>query len=131
MVSVKLYIEGGGEGRENRETFRRGWIGFLRRAGLTGRMPQIIPCGGREQTFDRFQAAVQHRRADDIPILLVDSEGPVAAEQSAWAYLRRQDNWNQPPGAANDSAYLMVQVMETWFPRRPGSAAPFLWPVAE
>ena len=75
MVSVKLYVEGGGDAQESREAFRRGWIGFLRRAGLTGRMPQVIPGGGREQTFDKFRTAVQHRRAEEILILLVDSEG--------------------------------------------------------
>lgn len=115
MVSVKLYVEGGGEGQANHESFRQGWIGFLRRAGLAGRMPQVIPGGGREQTFDKFQTALQNRRPDEIPILLVDSEERVDARQSAWEHLRKQDNWNQPPGADNDSAYLMVQIMETWF----------------
>lgn len=115
MVSVKLYVEGGGEGQINHESFRQGWIGFLRRAGLVGRMPQVIPGGGREQTFDKFRTALQIRRPDEIPILLVDSEERVAAGQSAWEHLQGQDNWNQPPGADDDSAYLMVQVMETWF----------------
>ena len=115
MVSVKLYVEGGGEGQANHESFRQGWIGFLRRAGLAGRMPQVIPGGGREQTFDKFQTALQNRRPDEIPILLVDSEERVGAGKSAWEHLRDQDNWNQPPGAADESAYLMVQTMETWF----------------
>ena len=115
MVSVKLYVEGGGDGRVNHATSRQGWISFLRRAGLTGRMPQVIPGGGREQTFDKFQTALQNQRPDEITILLVDSEGPVVPGRSAWEHLHNQDNWNQPPGAANDSAFLMVQVMETWF----------------
>ena len=115
MVSVKLYVEGGGDSRVHHATFRRGWISFLRRAGLTGRMPQVIPGGGREQTFDKFQTALQNQRPNEITILLVDSEGPVVPERSAWEHLRNQDTWNQPPGADDDSAYLMVQVMETWF----------------
>ncbi|MDE2786489.1 MAG: DUF4276 family protein [Chloroflexota bacterium] len=112
---MKLYVEGGGEGRSNHEIFRQGWGSFLRRAGLQGQMPQVIPGGGREQTFDKFNTALQNQRPDEVIILLVDSEGPVTAGNTAWQHLRNQDNWDQLPGADDDSAHLMVQVMETWF----------------
>ena len=78
-------------------------------------MPRVARGEGREQTFDKFTSALRHRRRGEIVILLVDSEGPVTAGNSTWQHLRNRDNWEQPPGAANDSAYLMVQVMETWF----------------
>lgn len=115
MVSVKLYVEGGGDGRINHGAFRQGWIGFLRKAELSGRMPQVVPGGGRAQTFDKFKTALQTRRPNEIPILLVDSEGAVANGQTTWQHLHNRDNWDQPDDAADDSAYLMVQVMETWF----------------
>ena len=128
MVRMKLYVEGGGEGRSNHEIFRQGWGSFLRRAGLQGQMPQVIPGGGREQTFDKFNTALQNQRSDEVIILLVDSEGSVTAGNTAWQHLRNQDNWNQPRGTANDSAHLMVQVMETWFLADRGALRRFFGP---
>ncbi len=113
MVRVRIFIEGGGIASD--EVFTEGWRRFFVAAGLTGRMPRVVRGEGREQTFDKFKTALQRRRPDEIPILLVDSEERVASGQSAWEHLRGQDNWNQPPGADDDRAYLMVQVMETWF----------------
>ena len=113
MVRVRIFIEGGGIASD--EVFTDGWRSFFVAAGLLGRMPRVVRGEGREQTFDKFKTALQRRRPNELSILLVDSEGPVAAGHSAWQYLRHQDNWEQPQGAANDSAYLMVQVMETWF----------------
>ena len=78
-------------------------------------MPRVVRGEGREQTFDKFKTALQRKSRDEIVILLVDSEGPVATGHSAWQHLLNRDNWHQPTGAADDSAYLMVQVMETWF----------------
>ena len=115
MVRVQLYVEGGGEGRSNHEIFRQGWGSFLRRAGLQGQMPQVIPGGGREQTFDKFSTALQNQRPDEVIMMLVDSEGPVTAGNNPWQHLRAWDNWEQPSSARDDSAHLMVQVMETWF----------------
>ena len=48
-------------------------------------------------------------------ILLVDSEEAVATDP--WQHLaaRQGDEWHRPTGASDDSAHLMVQVMEAWF----------------
>ena len=115
MVRVRIVIEGGGSGETPDKDFRQAWTQFFESAGLVGRMPRVVRGEGREQTFDKFRTALQRRRPNELPILLVDSEGPVVPGRSAWEHLHNQDNWNQPPGAADDSAYLMVQVMETWF----------------
>lgn len=117
MVRVKICIEGGGSGREHDETFRQAWTRFFAAAGLNRRMPRIVRGEGRTRTFDKFRESLQRRRRDEIVIMLVDSEGPVAADHNAWQHLqaRPEDNWEQPPEADDDSAYLMVQVMETWF----------------
>ncbi len=113
MVRVRIFIEGGGIASD--EVFTEGWRKFFVAAGLLGKMPRVVRGEGREQTFDKFRTALQRRRPNELPILLVDSEGPVVPGRSAWEHLHNQDNWNQLPGAADDSAYLMVQVMETWF----------------
>ena len=80
-------------------------------------MPKVMVGGGRVQTFRSFAKSLRSSHPDELPLLLVDSEGRVADEHSAWQHLnaRPEDNWDQPPGTDNNSAYLMVQSMETWF----------------
>ena len=114
MVTAKIYIEGGGKGRALETWFCRGWNEFFAKAGV-GACTKIVRCGGRQQAFDKFRVAVSGQRAGTIPLLLVDSEGAVAAEQSVWQHLEGRDSWKQPEGADEDQAFLMVQVMETWF----------------
>jgi hypothetical protein len=115
MVRVRIVIEGGGSGETPDKDFRQAWTQFFESAGLVGRMPRVVRGEGRQQTLDKFRTALQSQRRNEVVILLVDSEGPVVPGRSAWEHLHNQDNWVQPPGAANDSAFLMVQVMETWF----------------
>ena len=114
MVTATLYIEGGGEGKDLRARFREGWKKFFGSAGVGGRM-KVVRGTGRRQTFDRFATAVSDSAPGTIPFLLVDSEGPVAPEHSAWRHLRARDGWTRPAGAGDGQAFLMVQVMETWF----------------
>ena len=114
MVTAALYIEGGGEGKELRARFREGWKKFLDSAGVGGRT-KIVRGGGRQQTFARFATAVSDNSPGTVPFLLVDSEGPVAPGHSVWQHLRARDGWSRPAGAGDDQAFLMVQVMETWF----------------
>ena len=53
------------------------------------------------------------RRAGRVFPMLVDSEGPVAAEHSVWRHLRDKDGWSRPRGAGDGSAFMMAQLMET------------------
>ena len=114
MVTATLYIEGGGEGKDLRTRFRQGWKEFFSSAGVGGRT-KIVRGAGRRQTFDRFATAVSGSVPGTVPFLLVDSEGPVAPEHSVWQHLHARDGWTRPDGARDDRAFLMVQVMETWF----------------
>ena len=120
MVTAELYIEGGGDNRQQhskalRVRFRQGWNAFFKSAGLGGRMPKVVRAGGRQQTFERFAIAVAERHPGIVPLLLVDSEAPVKAGHSVWQHLQVRDGWNQPLNADDDQAFLMVQAMETWF----------------
>jgi hypothetical protein len=56
-------------------------------------------------------------RSGVLPLPLVDSESSVAADKTVWEHLnsRPGDEWAKPEGVADDQAFLMVQVMETWF----------------
>ena len=114
MVTATLYIEGGGEGKDLRARFREGWNEFFKSAGVGGKT-KIVRGSGRDQTFDRFATAVKVGRPDTIPLLLVDSEDRVAPRNSVWQHLHVRDDWHKPLGASDDQAFLMVQIMETWF----------------
>ena len=113
---AKLYIEGGGERRDLSARFREGWNEFFKSAGLASKT-KVVRGGGRGKTFDLFVTATENNRPNEIPILLVDSEDPVASGHTVWQHLfaRKDDGWQRPPNADDDQAFLMVQAMETWF----------------
>ena len=113
-MTATLYVEGGGDGRSLRGRFREGWREFFRSAGVGSRV-KIVRGGGREQTFRRFAMAAVSAGANGPALLLVDSEGPVVADHAAWRHLAARDGWTRPGGVGDDQAFLMVQVMETWF----------------
>lgn len=113
-MNVTVYVEGGGNGRELRTKCRRGFSDFFRKAGLAGRMPKLVACGGRENTYDRFCRAIS--QSDEVFfVLLVDSEGPVLKSASSWAHLKESDNWEKPARSKDENTHLMVQCMEAWF----------------
>ena len=114
MVKAALYIEGGGTSGRLGQLFRNAWRDFFISAGLSGNLPRVVRGGGRQQTFDQFEAAVGARRANELPILVVDSEGPVVSGRSVWEHLQAKDRRARPPGVGDEQAFLMVQVMETW-----------------
>ena len=85
-------------------------------------MPRIVPSGGRSLAFNDFCTAIAN---GETAMLLVDSEGPVAAHAQAinpvafdpWLHLAHRvgDGWAKPVNAGNEHCHLMVQCMETWF----------------
>lgn len=113
---MKLYVEGGGDTSLLKTACRKGFSEFLKKAGLAGRMPRIVSCGGRRHAYDDFRIALGN---GESAMLLVDSEEPVAAQLSdqPWQYLlnRSGDRWPKPAGASDDDCHLMVQCMESWF----------------
>ena len=118
-MSVTVYVEGGGDSAELKGQCRKGFQKLLANAGFGGRLPRVVACGARNQAFRNFKRALHD--GDGYPILLVDSEDPVAeADRSdanpsgAWRHLSRRDDWTRPSGAKDDQAQLMVTTMETW-----------------
>lgn len=116
-MSVKIYVEGGGDHNKNLDTqCRRGFSEFFRKAGLAGRMPRVVRCGGRRHAYDTFCTAHESADNDYLPILLVDSEAPVA-QADPWEHVRLRpgDEWERPRDASEDQIHFMVQAMEAWF----------------
>ena len=120
-MKVRIYVEGGGDSKELHARCREGFSKLIGKAGFTGRMPRIVACGGRQHAFDMFQAAIGNGGQDFHPILLVDSEDPVDAQNelsqgsaAAWNHLQSRDGWTRPRGIDDDQAQMMVTCMETW-----------------
>lgn len=121
MVSdARLFVEGGGDNKALRTAARKAFQSFLTKAGLAGRLPRVIACGGRGEAYNDFVSALAELRPGDRAYLLVDSEGPVtvgASEDAAWSQVgsRQGDEWERPTPRHTDHLHLMVQVMESWF----------------
>ncbi len=124
---VKLFVEGGGDTASLRTACRQGFSLFIEKAGLAGRMPKVVACGGRQDAFDSFCTALAN---GEPALLLVDSEAPVASVSQPgdtnlqdardkwlpWHHLRQRqgDEWEKPTGAEDLQCHLMTQCMESW-----------------
>ena len=121
MVGVRIYVEGGGDSKEEKIRCRQGFRKLLEKSGFAGQMPGITACGGRESVYQAFCTAISARGRQDLyPILLVDSEDPVQNADddpdspAAWTHLESRDGWARPNRVNPDQAQLMVTCMETW-----------------
>ena len=114
-MSIRVYVEGGGDSNQLRRQCRGGFREFFSEAGLEGRMPRVVACGSRQRAYDQFCASINDAEADSFIVLLVDSEAAVVSGDSPWEHLKKRDKWTQPSVAEDDSAQLMVQCMEAWF----------------
>ena len=114
MVKVTIYVEGGGDSKELHTRCREGFRKLLKRCGFTGRMPQLVACGGRSQAFNDFSRAHRTSHAENIVLMLVDSEDPMKDIEATWTHLASRDGWQQPDGTTDDQVLLMTTCMETW-----------------
>lgn len=120
MVTMKLFVEGGGDAKVLKTACRKGFTEFLTHAGLT-RRPRILACGSRQNAYKDFCFAL---RKGEPAMLLIDSEAPVSANHEQgqietwqpWEHLaqRTGDQWQKPDHASNDQCHLMVECMEAW-----------------
>jgi hypothetical protein len=112
MVSVRIYIEGGGDSKDLQSRCREGFRKLIERTGFEGRMPSTVACGGRNNAYDMFKIALRSADVNEFPMLLVDSEEPVTT--APWDHLKSRDGWDRPAVAEDDQAQMMVTCMETW-----------------
>ena len=110
-MSVKLYVEGGGDSKTLKTACRKGFSTFLERAGAAGKMPRIVACGSRRNAYESFQK--EHGEGVNA-MLLVDAEEPVESA-GPWQHLSARDGWARPSNATDEQCHLMVQLMESWF----------------
>jgi hypothetical protein len=121
-VSVRIYVEGGGNTGALQSECRRGFHEFFAKFIPRGKQPKVIACGSRTEALDDFRKALRQYPGEHI-VLLVDAEAPVNSEQTIWEHLKHQDGWDPPKGATDDTTHLMVQCMENWFLADPETVA--------
>jgi len=109
-VKVMLYLEGGGNSKDQQARCREGFRKLLEKSGFSGRMPRLVAGGGRDATYKQFKAAL--RDPEKTALLLVDSEEPVT--QAPWAHLQARDGWERPAAVVDDQVQFMVACMVTW-----------------
>jgi hypothetical protein len=117
---VRIYIEGGAEGRGADSDFRRGWKKFLNELHELAREHgyralEVVRGKGRGNAYERF---TKHEKEypNDLCVLLVDSEMAVSSDSSVWDIVTRRegDRWQRPTWATERQLYLMVHFVETW-----------------
>ncbi len=114
-MSIKIYVEGGGDTNALKTKCRQGFSEFFRKAGLEGRMPRVVASGSRQAAFNDFCTAMEKAANDEFIVLLVDSEDVVATDDKLWSHLKDRDNWDKPVNTTDENVHLMVQCMEAWF----------------
>jgi Domain of unknown function (DUF4276) len=117
---VRVYIEGGAEGKIADSDFRRGWKKFLTELHETARANgyhslEIVRGKSRGNAFRRFKSYKQDH-PDDLCVLLADSETSVSEGTDVWDVVtqREGDKWQRPGWASEKHLYLMVAFVETW-----------------
>jgi hypothetical protein len=116
-TSVYVFVEGGGNSRDEQTEIRRGFALLFAKL-LGGRAkPTVIPSGGRNQTFKEWERALR-THPDTLSLLLVDSEGPIPDGVDPWDYASKRTgdaHWKKPASMDDDRLFFMVQTMEAWF----------------
>ena len=114
LSGIAIYMEGGGDSKENRAALRQGMDTFLQPLKEAARnkalLWKLVCCGPRNEAFKHFIDAVDSS-ADVVNVLLVDAEGPV--NQSPRRHLQDRDGWDLS-SIDEDTIHLMVQTMEAW-----------------
>ncbi len=129
MKGIRIYCEGGGDGRASREMLTKGFREFLKEVVALAREKKlhfdVFACGSRNDAYEKFKISLQTYQ-DSLNVLLVDAEAPVTETSwiQPWVHLKQQDHWDDL-GCSDQQCYLMVQAMEAWFFADPEALAKF------
>jgi len=109
--AIRIYVEGGGNGKGTKAALRMGFQGFLKEFWEAARDRKfkldIIACGDRRATEKGFEIA-RSKRPRAFSILLTDSDGPLA-----------------PQCTRDRQRHFMVQIMESWLIADPAALEDF------
>lgn len=114
-MSVSIYMEGGGQGKDSKAAIRLGMDMFLTEIKHACRERnwhwKLVCCGPRNNAYEHFRHEFLNGDSK-IVVLLVDSEMRVDALTPS-DHLATRDGWDFQ-GVDDDMIHLMVQTMETW-----------------
>jgi hypothetical protein len=117
VTEMRIYIEGGGDGKNTKALIRQGFSQFLKPIVEIAKSKKIkwniTICGSRNNAFRDFKNALKSH-PEAFNVLLVDAEASVT-KPSPWEHLKFRDNWDAPLGVDDSHCHLMVQAMEAWF----------------
>ncbi len=116
---VRVYVEGGAEGKPANGDFRRGWKTFLNELHELAREKgyaslEVVRGKNRSNAFRRFKG-YRTEHPNDLCVLLVDAETAVPKHTGIWDVVARRtgDRWQRPSWATEGHLYLMVHFVET------------------
>lgn len=139
-----MYIEGGGNSKDQKAALRRGFDALFEPEKSKARDKRLslsfVCCGGRQEAYEAFLNELD-KNPERISALLVDSETAIAPAsvdraqdaQIRVAHLRQKtgtdgrgqgDGWKLSDDLA-DRVHLMVQCMEAWIVADPEALAKF------
>ena len=113
-MNVTIYLEGGGNSKESQTRCREGFRKLLEQCGFRGKMPKLVACGGRSQTYDSFCTGHRNASRGCMVFMLIDSEDPMANIEETWPHLKFRDGWEKPENAGDEQVLMMTTCMETW-----------------
>lgn len=80
IKGIRIYVEGGGKGKDSRGLVKNGFRAFLKSIAELAKKKRIrfdvIACGSINSTVEDFNTALESH-SDAFNVLLVDSDGPV------------------------------------------------------
>jgi len=125
MSGVRIYMEGGGDSKEGKAPLRTGMDTFLASLKVRAREKRwtwkLIPCGGRNETYDAFENATE-QYPDEFVFLLVDAEEAVS--MAPLAHLKKREEWTFTRIDGNH-VHLMALTMEAWIVADPEKLGEF------
>lgn len=115
MVKITIFVEGGGDTRNQQSSCRKGFSEFFKKLGFE---LTVVACGRRFKAYEDFCIGLKNCKENEYCLLLVDSEAPVT-NVSKWqhVFLREGDGkeWQKPDNATEKHLHFMVECMEAWF----------------
>lgn len=95
-MSAHLYIEGGGNSKEEKSLCREALSTLLKKQEFSGRLPRLTACGRCGSAFDGFKTAHATAQPDHFVALMIDSEDSAdmpedPGQQQAWEHLKQRD----------------------------------------